>query len=182
MRASSLARYNPALRAPPRLGRGRSEPDGRSARVERSRSMSDVKGILEGWRKQDIGFVRFELPDMHGISRSKTIPIAHAFDYAERGLNMYGGTSVLDYTLGCRRRDAVSRGARLRRPAAVPRSGVGPGAPVGRPDGAVHLRRPVVRRVAARGHAPARLPAGPREGPIDGVRAACWDPSSSSTS
>ena len=33
---------------------------------------------------------------MHGISRSKTIPIHHAFDYAERGLNMYGGTSVLD--------------------------------------------------------------------------------------
>ena len=33
---------------------------------------------------------------MHGISRSKTIPIAHAADYAERGLNMYGGTSVLD--------------------------------------------------------------------------------------
>ncbi len=58
--------------------------------------MSDVKEILEAWRKQGVGFVRFELPDMHGISRSKTIPIAHAFDYAERGLNMYGGASVLD--------------------------------------------------------------------------------------
>ena len=58
--------------------------------------MTDVKGILEDWTKQGIGFVRFELPDMHGISRSKTIPIAHAADYAERGLNMYGGTSVLD--------------------------------------------------------------------------------------
>src|SRR5262245_22236904 len=33
---------------------------------------------------------------MHGISRSKTIPIAHAAEYAERGLNMYGGVSVLD--------------------------------------------------------------------------------------
>ena len=58
--------------------------------------MSDVKQILEGWQKQGIAFVRFELPDMHGISRSKTIPIHHAADYAERGLNMYGGTSVLD--------------------------------------------------------------------------------------
>jgi glutamine synthetase len=58
--------------------------------------MSDVKGILEGWQKQGIRFVRFELPDMHGISRSKTIPIGHALDYAERGLNMYGGASVLD--------------------------------------------------------------------------------------
>lgn len=58
--------------------------------------MSDVDGILDDWRKQGIGFVRFELPDMHGISRSKTIPIDHAADYAERGLNMYGGASVLD--------------------------------------------------------------------------------------
>jgi glutamine synthetase len=58
--------------------------------------MTDVQEILEAWRKDGIAFVRFELPDMHGISRSKTIPIGHASDYAERGLNMYGGTSVLD--------------------------------------------------------------------------------------
>ena len=58
--------------------------------------MEGVGTILEGWQKDGIGFVRFELPDMHGISRSKTIPIAHAADYAERGLNMYGGVSVLD--------------------------------------------------------------------------------------
>jgi glutamine synthetase len=58
--------------------------------------MTDVQGILRDWEHQGVGFVRFELPDMHGISRSKTIPIAHAADYAERGLNMYGGTSVLD--------------------------------------------------------------------------------------
>jgi glutamine synthetase len=58
--------------------------------------VTEVGKILDGWRKEGIGFVRFELPDMHGISRSKTIPIAHAADYAERGLNMYGGVSVLD--------------------------------------------------------------------------------------
>jgi glutamine synthetase len=58
--------------------------------------MTDVKGILEGWKKDGVAFVRFELPDLHGISRSKTIPIGHALDYAERGLNMYGGASVLD--------------------------------------------------------------------------------------
>jgi len=58
--------------------------------------MTEVKAILDDWTKQGIGFVRFELPDMHGIARSKTIPIAHAADYADRGLNMYGGTSVLD--------------------------------------------------------------------------------------
>jgi glutamine synthetase len=58
--------------------------------------VTEVGEILEDWRKDGIGFVRFELPDVHGISRSKTIPIAHAPDYAERGLNMYGGASVLD--------------------------------------------------------------------------------------
>jgi glutamine synthetase len=58
--------------------------------------MSDVREVLEDWKEGGIAFVRFELPDVHGISRSKTIPIAHAFDYAERGLNMYGGASVLD--------------------------------------------------------------------------------------
>jgi glutamine synthetase len=58
--------------------------------------MAEVEQVLEDWRKDGIGYVRFELPDMHGISRSKTIPIAHATDYASRGLNMYGGASVLD--------------------------------------------------------------------------------------
>jgi glutamine synthetase len=58
--------------------------------------MADVEEVLEDWRKDGIGYVRFELPDMHGISRSKTIPIAHAFGYSARGLNMYGGASVLD--------------------------------------------------------------------------------------
>src|SRR5438093_3908749 len=33
---------------------------------------------------------------MHGLSRSKTVPLPHAASYAERGLNMYGGTTVLD--------------------------------------------------------------------------------------
>lgn len=58
--------------------------------------MSDVGSILDGWRKDGIRWVRFELPDIHGISRSKTIPIEHAPGYAEEGLNMYGGTAVLD--------------------------------------------------------------------------------------
>jgi glutamine synthetase len=58
--------------------------------------MSDVKEILGSWHADGIGYVRFELPDLHGTSRSKTVPIAHAADYAERGLNMYGGASVLD--------------------------------------------------------------------------------------
>jgi glutamine synthetase len=55
-----------------------------------------VEDLLAGWRDQGIRNVRFELPDMHGNSRSKLIPIEHAPRYAEEGLNMYGGTVVLD--------------------------------------------------------------------------------------
>jgi glutamine synthetase len=58
--------------------------------------VTDVNDILEAWQKDGIEWVRFELPDMHGTSRSKTVPIRHTFDYAQRGLNMYGGASVLD--------------------------------------------------------------------------------------
>src|SRR5204863_6345417 len=55
-----------------------------------------IDEILENWQGDGVEWVRFELPDMHGTSRSKTIPLRHASDYAQRGLNMYGGTSVLD--------------------------------------------------------------------------------------
>jgi glutamine synthetase len=43
-----------------------------------------------------IEYIRFELPDLHGTSRSKTIPAARAGDYALRGLNFYGGVLGLD--------------------------------------------------------------------------------------
>lgn len=52
--------------------------------------------VFARWREQGIRNVRFELPDMHGTSRSKLLPIEHASRYAEEGLNMYGGTVVLD--------------------------------------------------------------------------------------
>ena len=58
--------------------------------------MPDVAEIIASWQQQGIRWVRFELPDMHGTSRSKTVPIEHAASYAQRGLNMYGGAAVLD--------------------------------------------------------------------------------------
>jgi glutamine synthetase len=58
--------------------------------------VSEVTTILEQWEEAGVKWVRFELPDMHGISRSKTVPIQHAGAYAETGLNMYGGAAVLD--------------------------------------------------------------------------------------
>ncbi len=52
--------------------------------------------ILAEWSAHGIRYVRFELPDMHGNSRSKLVPIDQAFAYAADGLNMYGGAAVLD--------------------------------------------------------------------------------------
>jgi glutamine synthetase len=58
--------------------------------------MATVEQVLADWRERGIRYVRFELPDMHGTSRSKTVPLEHAGRYAESGLNMYGGVVVLD--------------------------------------------------------------------------------------
>src|SRR5713226_4798344 len=55
-----------------------------------------VERVLSEWKQKGIRNVRFELPDMHGTSRSKIVPIEHAAHYSRDGLNMYGGTAVLD--------------------------------------------------------------------------------------
>jgi glutamine synthetase len=55
-----------------------------------------VDRVLAGWGEQGIRNVRFELPDLHGTSRSKIVPIQHAARFASDGLNMYGGAVVLD--------------------------------------------------------------------------------------
>jgi glutamine synthetase len=64
--------------------------------VATAQEQTTVEQELARWREQGIRNVRFELPDMHGTSRSKLIPIDHAASYAQSGLNMYGGTVVLD--------------------------------------------------------------------------------------
>src|ERR1700694_3070304 len=55
-----------------------------------------VERVLSEWKEKGIRNVRFELPDMHGTSRSKIVPIEHAARFAQEGLNMYGGAAVLD--------------------------------------------------------------------------------------
>jgi glutamine synthetase len=57
---------------------------------------ASAASIIAGWRADGIRFVRFELPDMHGTSRSKLVPIEQAASYCDEGLNMYGGAAVLD--------------------------------------------------------------------------------------
>jgi glutamine synthetase len=55
-----------------------------------------IEDVIERWKAAGVLNVRFELPDMHGTSRSKIVPIGRAGGYAQHGLNMYGGTVVLD--------------------------------------------------------------------------------------
>ena len=59
-------------------------------------SNSTIADLVRGWGTQGVTHVQFELPDMHGVSRSKLVPLAHVESYADNGLNMYGGTVVLD--------------------------------------------------------------------------------------
>src|ERR1700752_3433680 len=46
--------------------------------------------------KDDVARAIGELPDLHGISRSKLVPIDAVEGYARKGLNMYGGVLGLD--------------------------------------------------------------------------------------
>src|SRR5437588_1765756 len=45
-------------------------------------------------------FVRFEQTDLHGLSRSKTVPVRHFRQFAEKGLNFFGGLLGLDLQSG----------------------------------------------------------------------------------
>src|SRR3989475_12940749 len=56
---------------------------------------ASVEQVLTGWKEQGIRNVRFELPDMHGTSRAKLVPIKHAARYASDALHMYGGAAGL---------------------------------------------------------------------------------------
>jgi glutamine synthetase len=47
-------------------------------------------------RSDGTQYVRFELPDLHGTSRSKLVPVDAVEGYARGGLNLYGGTLGLD--------------------------------------------------------------------------------------
>lgn len=45
---------------------------------------------------QQIEYLRFELPDLHGVSRLKVVPIDKVEHYLRKGLNFYGGVLALD--------------------------------------------------------------------------------------
>ncbi len=55
-----------------------------------------VSTLLKELKAKKVRYVRFELPDIHGTSRAKVIPIDSVEGYARDGLNFYGGTIALD--------------------------------------------------------------------------------------
>ena len=59
-------------------------------------STETITTWVQDLQKQGIQYVRFELPDLHGVSRLKVIPISKVASYAHKGLNFYGGTLALD--------------------------------------------------------------------------------------
>ena len=56
----------------------------------------EVKEMMAALKKMGARYVRFELPDLHGTSRTKVVPVGKAESYARKGLNFYGGTIGLD--------------------------------------------------------------------------------------
>src|SRR5579859_262069 len=55
-----------------------------------------LDSLLADWEEKGIRNVLFELPDMHGVARSKIIPLQKVSGFVENGLNMYGGAVALD--------------------------------------------------------------------------------------
>ena len=59
-------------------------------------SSARIAQFVKDLKAKGIRNVRFELPDLHGTSRAKVVPINKVAGYAEKGLNLYGGTIALD--------------------------------------------------------------------------------------
>ena len=119
---------------------------------------STATSVLDGWKAQGIRFVRFELPDMHGTSRTKMVPIERAYGYAESGLNMYGGVAVLDSRSdvvgGTLYNEEIAYGDQL----LIPDPSTAAVVPWAERHGSLDLRLAVGGRVAPRGAAAAGVP------------------------
>jgi len=62
----------------------------------RKATAAEAREFVDKLVSQGVEFVRFETADMAGLSRGKTVPIAHVASYMRDGLNLYGGTVALD--------------------------------------------------------------------------------------
>lgn len=61
-----------------------------------SHTKDSAKQFAQSLRENSVEYVRFELPDLAGLSRGKTVPIDHVESYTFNGLNLYGGAVTLD--------------------------------------------------------------------------------------
>jgi glutamine synthetase len=59
----------------------------------RSDKIAEIKKTI---RDHKVEFIRFEQGDLHGISRSKVVPVGSFMNYLDNGLNFYGGLLGLD--------------------------------------------------------------------------------------
>ncbi len=57
---------------------------------------ADASRLVALMKEHGVDYLRFELPDLHGISKSKTVPVGKVESYARGGLNFYGGVLGLD--------------------------------------------------------------------------------------
>src|SRR5215471_12767296 len=55
-----------------------------------------IDELYEAWAKQGIRFVVFEFADMHGMARSKIVPLSKFKHYAQNGLRMIGVMITVD--------------------------------------------------------------------------------------
>ncbi len=55
-----------------------------------------ARAFAQTLRENSVEYVRFELPDLAGLSRGKTVPIGQVEAYTLHGLNLYGGAVTLD--------------------------------------------------------------------------------------
>src|SRR5215472_8296435 len=58
--------------------------------------METIQEAEEHLASEGFEYVRFEQPDLHGMSRGKTVPARHFRHYTENGLNFLGGLLGLD--------------------------------------------------------------------------------------
>lgn len=56
----------------------------------------EIRKLKNTLEEHHTRWLRFELPDTHGIARSKVIPVNEVESFCRSGVNMYGGTLGLD--------------------------------------------------------------------------------------
>jgi glutamine synthetase len=57
---------------------------------------AEADGFVRACQEAGYQYIRFEVADMAGLSRGKTVPLAHVAGYLRTGLNLYGGMLALD--------------------------------------------------------------------------------------